>query len=1171
MSDDTKRDPKDDEALTFRLISVNFKEASMDSPSFRASINHLDTQITHWENWCNALSNSVSKVPKKANDLRVTLNSFTEYMLPSFRDDGLIDQETTVPLAEIISESHVKLFNICLDILYINPKPIQNMLEIITALVQRYRRHKKQFNAIQAKYDEYYSVYMSSSKFRDSQVAIEDAYQFFHVRREYLQSCLDLVMLNSEISNTVDIQALTTSCGLWHVTLKKGLPIGLEQLYKDKTYLVNRTRSWTDLYQKSVNGFLPDVKEARQQVERATAELFEPSLDPADYDASLINSTSLRDIEEDACEKHGYLLMKTWVKSSTKPIWVKRWIFVKGGLFGMLLLSPSKLFVQESDKIGVLLINMRYAAQETRNFCFELRTTDQVLTFQAESFIEMKSWFKVFENEKNRLLSEGSTSPTFIHANRRYPPLIAEFASTVNTIIDRQMTNTKIKDESGEVVSSLSISKRIQQNEKYFQKYLYNQIPLFRPPLVTSNTKTAIVAYSIAPAITAPTALTANIWGSVNWGIYYLNIEKKEHSIPLEFISEENSCHPHAIRDEYPPSYPPAMVPIDIEMRALFETAIETGELCLVSFSCLWSPNSNQELLSKVFITNRHFFLCNQVYGFRSLYKIKMGRLTDIENTPAGDHDDLKFHLIQDMIVIKIYLESGELLRRKIKHLMDYRNSESRSTLDGLVKGLVKIEKDFQQEMKSIKLINHIQDTNNASLNIIPDSLGISPVKIEIPEDIPLISTKHYSVPAKALFHIIMGEHSNVIRDSHKFPLKNYVKSHYVKMPDGLFKNTFYSTKSGREPVEKRKFLTDLTIETMIEEQYYVIKYVREYFTFFGSAPFSVVSRYDIEAENTQHCVVRRFYQLKFKSLRITNLFTKLLAKIMIRSEIHTQNMLIQKSVAKIGTQGQVGKAIFYYGKLPVLDTPNQPIEPVVCRLGIRNVIYGMILEPTVCSFCDTCTSVVEVVTLLLTFLKSITAQRLLLFMLVLSAGLNLFLISKTTYTYWLVSYTNSSANKLFNSEPSMLQRAVYLKDSFEVIHPPELKLEDSPCLESFEKVSFIKNFELPVNWNKQYFDGDTQDVAIGLKKTFQEIGIKRHKLLVEFNILNHMEEEIAKGEYRNWLVSELRKCALIDTETLAETLALVNDNVTEIAEGLKDLSSYCDSCAQLYEALGLL
>ena len=104
----------------FKLISVNFKEASLDSPSFRATINHLDTQVVNIEKWILALSSSIRKIPSYIKEVQSFCNSFLEHLVPSFIQDGLIDQEYTVQSLNTTLSGLKKLWAISLSSLNVN-------------------------------------------------------------------------------------------------------------------------------------------------------------------------------------------------------------------------------------------------------------------------------------------------------------------------------------------------------------------------------------------------------------------------------------------------------------------------------------------------------------------------------------------------------------------------------------------------------------------------------------------------------------------------------------------------------------------------------------------------------------------------------------------------------------------------------------------------------------------------------------------------------------------------------------------------------------------------------------------------------------------------------------------------------------------------------------------
>ena len=92
----------------------------------------------------------------------------------------------------------------------------------------------------------------------------------------------------------------------------------------------------------------------------------------------------------------------------------------------MFLLSPSKTYVEETDKFGVQLVSMRPNLEEDRRFCFELKlfssrvtttgssggnggggATGQYISvvLQAESLKELKSWFNAIELTKKYVAS----------------------------------------------------------------------------------------------------------------------------------------------------------------------------------------------------------------------------------------------------------------------------------------------------------------------------------------------------------------------------------------------------------------------------------------------------------------------------------------------------------------------------------------------------------------------------------------------------------------------------------------------------------------------------------------------------------------------------------------------------------------------------------------------
>ena len=167
---------------------------------------------------------------------------------------------------------------------------------------------------------------------------------------------------------------------------------------------------------------------------------------------------------------------------------------------------------------------------------------------------------------------------------------------------------------------------------------------------------------------------------------------------------------------------------------------------------------------------------------------------------------------------------------------------------------------------------------------------------------------------------------------------------------------------------------------------------------------------------------------------------------------------------------------------------------------------------------------------------------------------LNVFFIGKTTTSYWTVRRANKLAYDYVTKEPWLLQRAIYLQDIQDMLHDNASISIDSKCFTKFKEKSFIFNFDADLNWN-DYFNSNSREVARLLRNSFQDIGVKRHELLVKLKILKEMENEITLAEWQNWL-SEVQRCDYIRDNVVQQ----ISQDESYI-EGLQYLNEYCLDC----------
>ncbi|CAK7897105.1 membrane-anchored lipid-binding protein Sip3p [[Candida] anglica] len=1163
----------------FKLISVDFKEAALDSPSFRASVNHLDTQVDNIEKWLLAIISTVGKFPRYVKELKTFSDSFLEHLSPTFLQDGLIEQEYTVQSLQTVTEGMHKLWDMALSVLMVTPGPTNMLRMVLKNEIQQYKQLRAKFESLQQKYDRYLSIYQSTPKIKDPSIVMEDAYQLYEVRREYIHVCIDLSVELTNLGHTLDRMFVSLTTELWqskHQAFEKF--IHSTKYFQASMQKVNRIKSWCDSNDLASEKLSRDMNAARVQVENSTSLQFQPSNNLNDYRASLINNSILADIDEQALEKHGYLFMKTWRGGSTKPTWVRRWAFIKCGVFGLLNLSPSNNFVQESDKIGLLVCNVKFAAYEERRYCFEIKTVDSTFLFQCETVLELKSWLKVFQNEKERVLSSKNEhgSNLLAIASGRYPPILKELASTVNTKTDKQLTSGRIVNNMGQVIASSRLSAHIEKNERDFQKHVYYELLQIRPPFITDSTKSAILAYSLVEPTAMPTALTANIWGSINWGLYYLHDATRENATVLDRKSEVTPPEPSSsggsesgVDVDYPPNYPKAMYPKDIQMRALFETAVEPNEPCLISFRSIWSPNSRQELGGRCFLTEKHIYIYMNALGFVALFKGRVDQLVSVESVSQSDYDILRIYNMNGVIKMKLFLDDAVALKRKITYLIENNIKDTPDTKTVVIDRILEI--DTQRKLESLKaeqsLLNKepfpsVDSSPQSVETISPDKVSSEQMNVDFSKESTYISSHTYNLPAKAIFHILLGDDSILFRELSPIArLQSVSKKSWNTDPQGkLFRKfnatvTYYTRKRAVIQFQQR-------IDEMRNDEYYTFTHSKSKFKLLIGSPFGIKYRVVIISMGKQKSRVFIYGAPEFEGKSPVLWLTKAICSQFTQSDVRSLHRAIGDAEKAIGTHGQVVKAIYMYGKLTrstyAEDTPDVEATYFGLLSALRLVFHRAMLLLLRFS----ALFIHFLANAIITLIKGIRMNQFIIILLVGSGLLNLCMLGKTTQSYWHARRVSKIASEFLASDPWVLQRAVYIKDTedmLQVIRTPE-SMNDSRCFDMFKKTSFSLNHERYPQWNAEYGDADTREVARNLKKSLQEIGIKRNELLVNLKMLNSMEEEIAQGEWKNWLLSEIQRC-----EYVMESDMEVND------EGVDQIIEYCRGCTSELQHLSLL
>ncbi len=180
---------------------------------------------------------------------------------------------------------------------------------------------------------------------------------------------------------------------------------------------MERIQSWSREIEECELVFKRELFIARKQVEETAEYAARPSRELDDYAVKAFPSagvaasstTAPPDSESSAhekSEKQGWLFQKTVTGKPARSIWLRRWFFVKSGVFGCLIQGSRPGGVEESEKISVLLCSVRPGAQEDRRFCFEIKTKDSTISLQAESQRDLAEWTSAFDIAKREALED---------------------------------------------------------------------------------------------------------------------------------------------------------------------------------------------------------------------------------------------------------------------------------------------------------------------------------------------------------------------------------------------------------------------------------------------------------------------------------------------------------------------------------------------------------------------------------------------------------------------------------------------------------------------------------------------------------------------------------------------------------------------------------------------
>ncbi|KAL3495417.1 hypothetical protein BJX62DRAFT_184795 [Aspergillus germanicus] len=397
------------------VVPVGLKEAALDSPTFRATTLHFSDQIEYLERWLDGYAKAASRLATELSGMEGIVGAFLSYSTnPLMVSEATLDHDYTMLSMRRCGDSSKDMWNG----LVAGARKIETLVsEPIRAFIQEDMRNFKENRRIldqaQKQYDTLQARYSAQSKTKEPSSLREDAFQLHEARKAYLKASMDFSVQAPQIRNALDRLLIRVSFDQWREL--KMLNSNNGGAFAKWGPEMDRIKGWVHEMEGSERFSKRELFSARNQIEEAAEVAARPSRELEDYSISTVPYLGSRPIStlntKDARpEKQGWVNLRIISNKPTRTTWVRRWAFLKNGIFGCLVQGMRTGGVEETERIGVLLCSVRPAFQEERRFCFEVKTKSNNIMLQAETQKELMDWIGAFEAAKRKALENPAST-----------------------------------------------------------------------------------------------------------------------------------------------------------------------------------------------------------------------------------------------------------------------------------------------------------------------------------------------------------------------------------------------------------------------------------------------------------------------------------------------------------------------------------------------------------------------------------------------------------------------------------------------------------------------------------------------------------------------------------------------------------------------------------------
>jgi hypothetical protein len=356
--------------------------------------------------------------------LENVLNNFISHAtLPTSISEAVLDQDYSILAMRKYSEGAKDYWMSMLAVVKrLNSLVVEPIKAFLQNDLRAFKEVRRNLEQCQKSFDSLQNKYAAQGKSKEPSSLREDAFQLHEARKAYLKASMEFFIFAPQLKLSLDKLLVRLFFDQWReIRISRD---NSSASFARNAQDMERVRGWTQEIENGEKAFRRELHIVRKELEDAAELSTRPSRELEDYAIStapysgrpgLATSSAnlakfLKGSSPQKAEKQGWLYLRTYTGKPTRTNWVRRWAFVRSGIFGWLIQGIRAGGVEESEHIGVLLCNVRPAPAEERRFCFEVKTKKHAIMLQAETQAELNEWISVFETAKSRALEDPQAS-----------------------------------------------------------------------------------------------------------------------------------------------------------------------------------------------------------------------------------------------------------------------------------------------------------------------------------------------------------------------------------------------------------------------------------------------------------------------------------------------------------------------------------------------------------------------------------------------------------------------------------------------------------------------------------------------------------------------------------------------------------------------------------------